>query len=274
MANSQLYDINIFMEKNIDRLRPRSFETLVRALQPDLELLYNHKIYSLLDNQSAIQKFMELHGVAVWDFMNVLSVLRQQVVCTSVPWEPPKYPVVARFVNEIFTVEESDQVDGMQSISHYELYLKAMQEVGADSSKVTSFVELMCSDEGATIEQMEKYPRTLIEFVQFGFDLIDYEIWEVTAAFLFGREKIIPEMFQKFLDTLSASTDDSEFKFFKLYLKRHIEVDGNDHGPMAEKMLKAVCEKDEQKWFYAYQMAKQAIHMRIKFWSLCEKTIL
>lgn len=260
------------MEKTLSKKRPEDYESLCSFIEHDLDQLYKHSIYHKLNDQTSIQKFMEIHGIAVWDFMNILSILRRKVVCTSLPWEPPKYPLLARFINQIFVAEETDQVENFQSISHFELYLKAMEELGADTKKVKDFIHLMSSDEGASIEDMQQIPLALIEFIQFGFDLIDYEIWEVVAAFLYGREKIIPIMFQKFLDTLNQS-EKEEYKYFKLYLERHIELDGDEHGPMAEQMLKNVCGNDPQKWFLSAQMAKQAIQMRIKFWDLCEKTI-
>lgn len=55
---------------------------------------------------------------------------------------------------------------------------------------------------------------------------------EVMASFLFGREEPIPKMFQSIIDN-KVFSDDKTLDCFRLYLQRHIDVDGDDHGPLA-----------------------------------------
>ncbi len=55
----------------------------------------------------------------------------------------------------------------------------------------------------------------------------------VAAAFLHGRESVIPQMFQRILDDWGIGIEQAPT--FRYYLERHIEVDSEDHGPAAEK---------------------------------------
>jgi hypothetical protein len=52
----------------------------------------------------------------------------------------------------------------------------------------------------------------------------------------------------------------------KQYLERHIEVDGDQHGPLARKMLIELCGDDPLKWEEAEKAAINSIQARIGFW--------
>ena len=81
---------------------------------------------------------------SVWDFMSLLKALQQHAAPAAVPWLPGGNGPVQRFINEIVWQEESDEVPadgGVQYLSHFEMYLAAMREVGADVSAVESFLD-------------------------------------------------------------------------------------------------------------------------------------
>ncbi len=78
-------------------------------------------------------------------------------------------------------------------------------------------------------------------------------------------------MFQKFLDMPNTTTNEEKSHLkdapaFVLYLKRHIEVDGESHGPLSRKLLEQLCGDSDQKWSEATEAAELAIKQRTALW--------
>jgi len=122
-------------------------------------------------------------------------------------------------------------------LSHFELYLLAMDEIGADSSPVLHFLQQVKENAGIeAIFSQDKDGVGVLDFMSTTFSLVRGGTHEVAASFLFGREDVIPEMFTILLKELRLLESD-QFRRMKQYLERHIEVDGDHHGPLARKML-------------------------------------
>lgn len=100
--------------------------------------------------------------------------------------------------------EETDiHPDGKNYISHYELYVEAMKEVGADTSVVTNFVGQISN--GADVHKElknERIPAHVRSFVSNTLQVVDRSPAYVASQFFFGRESPIPQMFDKFIKTI------------------------------------------------------------------------
>jgi hypothetical protein len=237
--------------------------------------LKNHSLYKRLHTLQDVQLFMELHVFAVWDFMSLLKALQINLTCVSIPWMPVKNAELARFINEITVAEESDYDAKGVVKSHFEMYMTAMQEVNADPSKMNDFIKMIQA--GSSVEKALEnieIPKEVKEFVNFTFDTIKTtKSHLIASAFTFGREDVIPDMFINIIEKASLDTSKS-YDSFMYYLNRHIELDGDEHGPLSLKMITELCGSDAQKWSEVLETAKKALQLRINLWGAIEQQII
>lgn len=233
--------------------------------------LATHSVYAAVQNMSDLTIFMQHHVYSVWDFMSLVKYLQHQIAPATTPWLPHGDSQVQRFINDIVLEEESDEglplEDGTPTFtSHFKLYAQAMEEVQRGSSGlVYTFIDKVASDSLETALQTVQIPSSAKTFMEMTFSFIQSDKPHViAAAFALGREHIIPEMFRALLEKMNISRKDAEV--FHYYLDRHIELDGDHHGPMSLRMLDLLCEGDEQKIAEAHEAALNAIRARIKFW--------
>jgi hypothetical protein len=239
---------------------------LEAKLQPLYARLASHALYRSFIRMEDLRTFMEAHVFAVWDFMSLLKTLQRGLTCVEVPWFPSRTPESRHLVNEIVLGEESDIYNG-RHVSHFELYRLALQRCGASTSAIDAFVaSFQRGDDLDSALDTCGAPAEAAAFVRDTFSIIQRNRLHATAAaFTFGREDLIPEMFKGFVRDLNRELPGS-LETFLWYLDRHIEVDGGEHGPMALRMIAELCGNDEQKWAEAEEAAVFALQSRLRLW--------
>jgi hypothetical protein len=224
----------------------------------------SHPMYASLDTHPAIVTFMEHHVFAVWDFMSLLKSLQGLLTCVRVPWVPSGPTGSRRLINDIVLVEESDELRG-GFISHFELYVSGMAETGADTSVINRFVDQLRAGRPvpAALTGVE-VPGPAAEFVRTTWGLVENApVHSQAAAFAFGREDLIPDMFQQVIEVKEQG---HKLDTFIDYLARHIEVDGEEHTPMAMQMLADLCGDDKTKWRQCAETVNLALAARYELW--------
>jgi hypothetical protein len=109
-------------------------------------------------------------------------------------------------------------------------------------------------------------PESVKQFLSFTFSAIQNRTpEEVAAIFTFGREDIIPEMFQVIVVQLKRDAPE-KVETLVYYLERHIEVDGGHHSELAYRMMDYLCGDEEEKWARATQAAVESLQVRLKLW--------
>jgi hypothetical protein len=245
--------------------RSEGLDNLLTETQPLRRRLQSHPLYSSIRTIGDVQRFMETHVFAVWDFMSLLKILQRGLTCVEVPWVPTKHPA-ARLINEIVRDEESDLSRNGRPMSHFELYRSAMVECGSSTSCIDQFLELLskgCSTMLAL--DIAGVPAGARQFVRSTFRIINTgQLHQVAAAFAFGREDLIPEMFSAII--CEMKNDMPGLGTFHYYLERHISLDADDHAPHAHKMVSELCGDDPRRWGEAISAANEAIQARIRLW--------
>ena len=105
--------------------------------------LRDHPLYAALRYPHELRTFLQYHVFCVWDFMSLLKALQRQLTCIDVPWLPTADPVARRLINEIVLGEESDEDGKGGHLSHFELYLAAMRDIGADMVPIERFLTVL-----------------------------------------------------------------------------------------------------------------------------------
>jgi len=240
-----------------------SVEEIERRIAPLRAQLTAHPLYASMHTLEHVRLFMQSHVFAVWDFMSLLKSLQGQLTCTQVPWTPTRFAGSRRFVNEIVLGEESDEYNG-RPVSHFEVYLEAMEACGADTAPMRSVVEL--AQAGHWMAGLDAAPPAAKRFVQSTFEVIrNGSLAAQAAAFTFGREDVIPDLFRGFIRELNSELA-GQLSTFIWYLERHIEVDGEDHGPLSLRMVAGLCGDSAELWAEAAQAAEDAIRARLALW--------
>ncbi len=183
---------------------------------------------------------------------------------------PPKDPYSAHLISRILVEEENDHtVDGQAYCSHFELYLQAMQALGADIRPIQYFLQRLKQGD-ILIAAMEsaRLSVAIQQFVLTTFSFFNQDTHILASAFVYGREAITAAMFTPLVQQLQQAIPQSQQACIQpllYYLNRHIELDHHEHFPHALKILHQLAGEDEKKWREIAVHARLALQARLDF---------
>ncbi len=232
-----------------------------------LDQLGNHPLYRAIDDQKKLRIFMEHHVFAVWDFMSLIKALQQHLTPLKIPWTPPANPHFVKFINQLVLDEETDDklnTDGAP-LSHFESYVKAMHEIGANTAVITEFVSAVDKYGWHAAMHNKNIPLPAKKFMQFTFEIIAGNQAHLLATVLaYGRETLVPVLFRSIQQNLPVSSSDAPHLY--AYLRRHIELDEQQHGPIVAQMARELCAGSIRLQHQAATITQQALATRLVFW--------
>jgi hypothetical protein len=242
-------------------------ENLKEKINDARAQLLLHPVYAQINNLDGLKNFTQFHVFAVWDFMSLLKSLQIGLTCVTLPWVPVGSANTRYLINEIVLGEESDVDEHDNRISHFELYLNAMRQMGTPTNLIDALINEI--NHGHSIEQaiqLAPLPNKVKMFLLYTFEIAQNAPLHVKAAvFTFGREDLIPDMFTAILNKIYKDHPD-QVATFKYYIERHIEVDGGHHSHLALEMVAELCGNDATKWAEATSASLKALEMRAQLW--------
>lgn len=235
--------------------------------------LHNHPVFSRIRTMAQLRTFMSWHVFAVWDFMSLVKRLQAEFTCVSLPWLPPTDPVAARLINDIVMAEESDEDGAGAHGSHFDLYCRAMAQVGADTRPIKGFVRHvsmgMPAAQALTAVRADpavsRFVCATLHTAQAG------ALSDVLGSFVYGRENVIPDMFRRLLSQWHI--EPAQATSLVYYLQRHIEVDGDSHGPAAERLVQGHIGGNADRHACVAAGALHAINERLALWDALERRL-
>ncbi len=227
--------------------------------------LARHPIYTAVRDLAGLRSFVERHVICVLDFMSLLKSLEHELIPRRRAWAPLADGPAARFLHEIVLDEETEELPDGRVLSHFEWYLEAMDELGADSGPARALAQ--------AFEEGQEPSRALRAsglspaskaFGQVTLGFLNAPVHVRAAVFFHGRENVIPRMFLPLAQHLRSSGVGCGT--LVAYLERHVEVDGEDHGPRAAALLDRLYGGDESRKAEAWIGAAQSLAARKALW--------
>jgi pyrroloquinoline quinone (PQQ) biosynthesis protein C len=253
-----------------------AIDTIQEQIKSYKQHLLHHSLYEKVTTLEELHVFLENHVYAVWDFMSLLKALQAKLTCTTTPWLPVGNPAVRYLINEIVVAEETDlALDGSRQ-SHYEMYVDAMKACGASIQEVALFLEHVQTTKNIFVSIKQSNLHLNVKaFLDFTFRVIEEgKAHKIAAAFTFGREDLIPNMFTEILRNFQQNFPEVDLSKLIYYFERHIELDADEHGPMAMQMIAELCGDSEQKWKEVELVSIEALEKRIGLWNAIEEQIV
>ena len=235
--------------------------------------LHRHPLPQAITSIADLRLFMEHHVFAVWDFMLLLKSLQQHLAPSVVPWVPPRHPEIAGLVNNLVAEEECDvlpeNLGGPLHLCHFAIYRRAMIEIEANTSVIdTVLQQASCGDLAGSLRHRDipapssRFLRTTQELIASG------EVHALAAAFAYGRELLVPDLFRGLLDRLTVL--ELPCPTLRWYLERHIVLDGDSHGPLAETMVLTLAGNDPAAHQTVQTVRRKVLADRSAFWDAIE----
>ncbi|MCP2268727.1 DUF3050 domain-containing protein [Actinokineospora diospyrosa] len=236
-------------------------DCVVAGAEPVLAEAAAHPLYRRISTPAEVAVFMSHHVFAVWDHMSLLKSLQNELTCVRVPWVPTGAPLCRRLVNDIVLVEESDQF-GEGFVSHYELYRHAMTEAGADTLAIDTFLDLLRAGSPVSDALVDAaVPGPAADYLRSTWELVGgAPVHCRAAAYAFGRDDLLPGMFHR------VPREHEPLPLLRAYMRRHLEIDAQQHLPMPMQMVADLCGPNEAKWAECVSTVVGVLRARIRLW--------
>ena len=251
-------------------------QRILQNTKPLKQQLLNHDLYKYIETPDDLRIFTQHHVFAVWDFMSLLKSLQQKLTCIEVPWTPKQSPELTYFINKIVLAEETNTNLNGERQSYFAMYLEAMRDIEANTENISKFTEqIQHGTDIFLVISASQLPKSIKSFLIFTFNTIYHkQLHQVASVFTFGREELIPDMFTQIIDNIQSNFPDQDILKLNYYFERQIELDRDEHRPLALQLVLNLCGDDVSKWDDVEQTAIKSLQKRLEFFDGIKTAIL
>ena len=219
-----------------------------------------HPIFTSVTSLQAARTYMQFQVWCVWDFMCLAKAVQTSLGTFSVPWLPPKNGSLLAAINEIIVGEETDTGPDGKTASHFEIYVAAMRQAGANVGPITTFVGALSRGIPweTALAKSGAHPAS-VRFVSNTIKTALGPLHGSVASFCLGREELVPMMLETMIRNIPHQR---ELEMFRWYIERHIELDSDTHGPLSSDLFDSIAGANAQIREEALEIAAQAISER------------
>ncbi len=247
---------------------------ILKNLEPLKQKLLNHDLYKYIETPDDLRIFTQYHVFAVWDFMSLLKILQQKLTNVNVPWIPSDNAQFTYLINGIVHAEEADFNHQGKLQSHFEMYIDAMEDLGASTFQIRNFTaQIQHGTDIFLVISASDLPESVKSYLISTFNTVYHKhTHEILSTFILGREKLIPNMFSEVLELMNKKFPNENIKSLQYYFKRHNIPDKN--RLMAIELLENFCHNDLNKWYSVEKSAELALQKRLELWDSVLRKIL
>lgn len=221
-----------------------------------------HGLFDQLTSTDRLAVFMSKHVWAVWDCMSLIKSVQAVLAPHNLPWTPPVDANLARMINEMVLEEESGfKVQG-EIVSHFEFYMHAMRQGGADTQRIEGFISSLITGTPVDVCLDQYAPPAAARFVRQTLAFAEGGPGERIAAFVFGRGQLIPDIFPILSQHLPGANLGIDLEPFRQHLVRFVDLADEARGPAVLHMLETWAADDPK----AGIAALRALQARIDLW--------
>lgn len=229
------------------------------------QMLETHKLYERVGDEKALRTFIEHHVICVWGYSYLLRNIYQELVNGIHPLISQEQKEALRLVSEIILDEEVEEQHDGSLMSHMEVYMEAMQDLGADMGPIVTFFDMQ--DAGADWQdslEAAQFSPALMRYAQIIGSFFDRPLHERAAVLFYEGEPYIPDGFLSKLGQLS-----SRFKTHRLldYFERHIEGLKRPGFSAAGRLVEIFCGDSDAYNDAAERAAECVMKARIELWN-------
>ena len=229
------------------------------------QILESHRLYTALTRREALATFTEYHVVCAWSYNALLRSLQRDIFTQSLPINSDAHKEAIRILSEVAIEEQANESDDGQFISHLELYLDAMEDLGANTAPIIGFFDILAGGVGAAkaveyadfCPEVAAYARTTVR-------LLERQFHERAAGLFYEGEYFIPD---RFLHQLNRLTPAVPVDRLLEYFDGHIEGLKRPGYSAAGRLVEIFTADDEILSEEAEQVGEQVMRQRVHLWN-------